>query len=90
MILRSTVHPTVTALTERMLSKRGLQIDVAFCPERIAEGHAMTELFDLPQIVGARTERAGDRAEKFFRTLTDERCPPHWTFVPVTWWTANW
>ena len=71
-ILRSTVHPTVTALTERMLGKRGLQVDVAFCPERIAEGHAMTELFDLPQIVGARTGRAGDRAEKFFRTLTDE------------------
>src|SRR5215472_9369695 len=71
-ILRSTVHPTVTALTERMLSKRGLQVDVAFCPERIAEGHAMVELFDLPQIVGARTDRAGDRAEKFFRTLTEE------------------
>ena len=71
-ILRSTVHPTVTALTERMLAKRGLRVDVAFCPERIAEGHAMTELFDLPQIVGARTARAGDRAEKFFRTLTGE------------------
>jgi UDP-N-acetyl-D-mannosaminuronic acid dehydrogenase len=71
-ILRSTVHPTVTALTERMLAKRGLQVDVAFCPERIAEGHAMTELFDLPQIVGARTARAGERAEKFFRTLTEE------------------
>ena len=71
-ILRSTVHPTVTALTEQMLSKRGLRVDVAFCPERIAEGHAMTELFSLPQIVGARTGRAGDRAEKFFRALTDE------------------
>ena len=71
-ILRSTVHPTVTALTERMLAKRGLRVDVAFCPERIAEGHAMTELFDLPQIVGARTAQAGDRAEKFFRTLTEE------------------
>jgi UDP-N-acetyl-D-mannosaminuronic acid dehydrogenase len=71
-ILRSTVHPTVTALTERMLSQRGLRIDVAFCPERIAEGHAMTELFSLPQIVGARTGQAGDRAEKLFRTLTDE------------------
>jgi UDP-N-acetyl-D-mannosaminuronic acid dehydrogenase len=70
-ILRSTVHPTVTTLTERMLSKRGVRVDVAFCPERIAEGQAMTELFDLPQIVGARTGEAGDRAEKFFRTLTD-------------------
>jgi UDP-N-acetyl-D-mannosaminuronic acid dehydrogenase len=72
MILRSTVHPGVTALTERMLAGKGLNLDVAFCPERIAEGRAMTELFDLPQIVAARTERAGDRAEKFFRTLTNE------------------
>jgi UDP-N-acetyl-D-mannosaminuronic acid dehydrogenase len=71
-ILRSTVHPTVTALTERMLSKRGIKVDLAFCPERIAEGHAMEELFDLPQIVGARTDQAGDRAEKFFRILTNE------------------
>ena len=40
-------------------------IDVAFCPERIAEGNAMEELRALPQIVSAsRTERgapAGDR-----------------------------
>ncbi len=71
-ILRSTIHPTVTALTERMLRKRGICVDIAFCPERIAEGHAMTELFDLPQIVGARTDRAGDRAEKFFRNITNE------------------
>ena len=72
MILRSTVHPGVTALTERMLAGKGLNLDVAFCPERIAEGRAMTELFDLPQIVAARTERAGDRAEKFFRALTND------------------
>jgi UDP-N-acetyl-D-mannosaminuronic acid dehydrogenase len=69
-ILRSTVHPGVTALTERMLSRRGLRIDVAFCPERIAEGKAMTELFDLPQIVAARQDSAADRAEKVFRNLT--------------------
>ncbi len=35
----------------------GLDVDVAFCPERIAEGKAMVELFELPQIVAARTER---------------------------------
>ncbi len=72
MILRSTVHPGVTALTERMLAGKGLNLDVAFCPERIAEGRAMTELFDLPQIVAARTGRAGDRAEKFFRNLAEQ------------------
>ncbi|MGW1952366.1 nucleotide sugar dehydrogenase [Streptomyces sp. NPDC001920] len=71
-MLRSTVHPGVTALTERLLERLGTTVDVAFCPERIAEGAAMTELFELPQLVAARSQRAGDRAEKFFRTLTDK------------------
>jgi len=74
-MLRSTVHPGVTALTERLLQRHGLNVDVAFCPERIAEGKAMTELFDLPQIVAARTDSARARAEKFFRTLTDQIVP---------------
>jgi UDP-N-acetyl-D-mannosaminuronic acid dehydrogenase len=71
-VLRSTVHPGVTALTERQLAARGLVVDVAFCPERIAEGRALVELFDLPQIVAGRTGRAGERAEKLFRCLTDQ------------------
>jgi UDP-N-acetyl-D-mannosaminuronic acid dehydrogenase len=70
-VLRSTVYPGVTALTEKLLNSRGLHVDVAFCPERIAEGKAMTELFTLPQIVAARTPQALDRAEKLFRHLTD-------------------
>ncbi|SDZ58249.1 UDP-N-acetyl-D-mannosaminuronic acid dehydrogenase, partial [Asanoa ishikariensis] len=50
-MLRSTVYPGVTALTEKLLAGKGVAVDVAFCPERIAEGKAMTELFELPQIV---------------------------------------
>jgi UDP-N-acetyl-D-mannosaminuronic acid dehydrogenase len=75
LVLRSTVHPGVTALTERLISRLGRDIDVAFCPERIAEGKAMTELFELPQIVSARTPQALQRAEKLFRTLTDQIVP---------------
>jgi len=74
-VLRSTVYPGVTALTEKLLRDKGVIADVAFCPERIAEGKAMTELFDLPQIVAARTDSARARAEKFFRTLTDQIVP---------------
>ena len=55
LILRSTVYPGVTALVEKIVAGLGLDIDVAFCPERIAEGQAMTELFELPQIVASRT-----------------------------------
>jgi UDP-N-acetyl-D-mannosaminuronic acid dehydrogenase len=53
-----------------VVSEFGLDIDIAFCPERIAEGRAMTELFDLPQIVAARTETAQRRAEALFGSLT--------------------
>jgi len=70
LILRSTVFPGVTALVEKMIAGLGLQIDVAFCPERIAEGKAMTELFELPQIISCRTPAGTDRARELFGRLT--------------------
>jgi UDP-N-acetyl-D-mannosaminuronic acid dehydrogenase len=72
LILRSTVYPGVTALVEKMIAAQGLDIDVAFCPERIAEHKAMEELFSLPQIVSSRTERGRARAAALFSTLTDK------------------
>ena len=72
LILRSTVYPGVTELVERMIARLGVDVDVAYCPERIAEGKAMTELFELPQIVSGRTERAQQRAEALFRRLTEK------------------
>jgi len=69
------VFPGVTALVEKMMARLGLQIEVAFCPERIAEGKAMTELFELPQIVSARSAHALERASALFGTLTDKIVP---------------
>ena len=71
LVLRSTVFPGSTALVERLITGLGLQIDVAFCPERIAEGKAMTELFELPQIVSARSASGLERAAKLFSILTN-------------------
>lgn len=71
LVLRSTVYPGVTRRIERLVERLGLDIDVAFCPERIAEHKAMTELFELPQIVGASTESGRKRASDLFRTLTE-------------------
>jgi UDP-N-acetyl-D-mannosaminuronic acid dehydrogenase len=71
-ILRSTIYPGVTALVERQLAEFGLEMSVAFCPERIAEGKALTELYDLPQIIGASSPEVGQRAEVLFRKLTDK------------------
>jgi len=72
LILRSTVYPGVTRKVEELLGRRGLDLDVAFCPERIAEGRALSELYELPQIVAARTGRSLERAEKLFGNLTAE------------------
>lgn len=69
-VLRSTVYPGVTRTIERLFTDAGLDLDVAFCPERIAEGRAMEELFSLPQIVSGRTQQARDRAAKLFGALT--------------------
>ena len=71
LILRSTVFPGVTRLVERLIDRLGKSIDVAFCPERIAEGKAMDELHTLPQIVAARSDRAFGRAATLFHNLTD-------------------
>ncbi len=69
-VLRSTVYPGTTEYVSAAFGDRGLRVDVAFCPERIAEGHALEELLSLPQIIGADEGRAGDRAEALFHHLT--------------------
>jgi UDP-N-acetyl-D-mannosaminuronic acid dehydrogenase len=72
LVLRSTIYPGVTALVERMIEDRGRRIDVAFCPERIAEGVAMEELRSLPQIVSGRTSAVTERAAELFSHITTE------------------
>jgi UDP-N-acetyl-D-mannosaminuronic acid dehydrogenase len=69
LILRSTVFPGVTQQVERMLAGLNLKIPVVFCPERIAEGFAMQELSELPQIIGARNDTDFNRAAKIFDSL---------------------
>jgi len=68
-VLRSTVYPGTTAYVIQALADRGRKVDVAFCPERIAEGHALEEITSLPQIIGADEKRAGDRAAELFKRL---------------------
>jgi UDP-N-acetyl-D-mannosaminuronic acid dehydrogenase len=67
--LRSTVYPGTTGYVAQHLVDRGCSVDVAFCPERIAEGHALEELHSLPQIIGADDDRAADRAAALFGIL---------------------
>lgn len=72
LVLRSTVYPGVTRLVERRLADLGVDIDIAFCPERIAEGKAFTELYSLPQIVSGCSAAAVSRASELFAMLTSQ------------------
>ena len=68
-VLRSTVFPGTTETVQRRLRSAGVQAEVAFCPERIAEGHALEELTTLPQLVGATSDIAFERASTLFKRL---------------------
>ncbi|TME02573.1 MAG: nucleotide sugar dehydrogenase [Chloroflexi bacterium] len=68
-VLRSTVFPSTTEGVERRLQAAGVDATVAFCPERIAEGHALEEVTSLPQLIGASSDEAYERASKLFAPL---------------------
>lgn len=70
LILRSTLYPGVSERIRRYLAESGHDLDVAFCPERIAEGHALTEFYTLPQIVAGCSPRAFDRAAALFSLMS--------------------
>ena len=71
-VLRSTVYPGTTAYVAQHLEARDKVVDLAFCPERIAEGHALEELHTLPQIIGADSESAASRAAALFGRLASQ------------------
>ncbi|MDE1861174.1 MAG: nucleotide sugar dehydrogenase [Candidatus Micrarchaeota archaeon] len=72
LILRSTVYPGTTDMISRTLAENGKRIDVSFCPERIAEGYALKEIYELPQIVSGTTPEAEKRAKELFSAIAKE------------------
>jgi UDP-N-acetyl-D-mannosaminuronic acid dehydrogenase len=70
LVMRSTLSPGITDKVRAHLIKHGKKTLVAFCPERIVEGKALTELYDLPQIVAGCTPAATKRASDLFKILT--------------------
>ena len=75
-ILRSTVpagtsRNTVLPLLEQHSGlKCGRDFHLAFAPERTAEGKAMKELRELPQVIGGFNEESMEAAAALFRDLT--------------------
>ena len=71
-ILRSTVRiGTTREIVVPILERSGKSFEIAMCPERTLEGRALQELRELPQVVGADTPHAADRAAAMFRQITN-------------------
>jgi UDP-N-acetyl-D-mannosaminuronic acid dehydrogenase len=71
-VLRSTVFPGATQKVFEHLQRRLPGIDVAFCPERVAQGAAIKEIGTMPQMISGVGERALSRARDLFRRICPE------------------
>src|SRR5205807_1540653 len=72
LILRSTLYPGTSARVQRWLSDNGFKFDVAVCPERITQGHGLSEILTLPQIISAFSPAGMTRARELLATLNDD------------------
>ncbi len=72
LILRSTIFPGLSARIQADLDRRGLQIDVAFCPERVAQGASLREFRELPQIISAFRPETLTTVRNLFGRFTPE------------------
>jgi UDP-N-acetyl-D-mannosaminuronic acid dehydrogenase len=75
LVLRSTVYPGATLRLQRWLDENAPGVDLAFCPERVAQGYALREIADLPQIVSGTTPRACERAAALFSIVAKKTVP---------------
>ena len=76
-VLRSTLAPKTTEFVSLLIKKEtgfenGKDYFLSFCPERIAEGKALKELNELPQIIGANDDESFLVAETIFSKLTKD------------------
>ena len=76
LVLRSTVSPGTTDYVKSYLAEQGFNVGsnffLAFCPERIAEGKSLSELAEIPQIVGGSDRASTEKAADFFKSLSIE------------------
>lgn len=69
LILRSTVYPGTTEKVADLFREHRKKVSVSFCPERVAEGYAIKEIKELPQIISGTSKKAVDKAAGLFRKV---------------------
>ena len=78
-IFRSTMPPKTTTdiiiplIEDKTGLKAGKDFSIGVCPERILEGQAIKEIFELPEIIGGVDEASNEIATELFRTINPEK-----------------
>jgi len=72
LVLRSTVFPGTTDWLDGYLARKGRNLKVAFCPERVVQGNGIKELKETPQIISGTTPAAEEEAAKLFSAIAPE------------------
>ncbi|MGA3065339.1 MAG: nucleotide sugar dehydrogenase [Tepidisphaeraceae bacterium] len=72
LILRSTVFPGISKLIQSHLHNMGLDIGVAFCPERVAQGFSLREFRELPQVISAFDPATLKQVRELFARFTSQ------------------
>jgi UDP-N-acetyl-D-mannosaminuronic acid dehydrogenase len=70
LILRSTVYPGVSKHIQAHLQDKGLDVKVAFCPERVPQGYALREFREFPQIISAFDKNTLMKVREVFGRFT--------------------
>jgi len=76
-VLESTTYPGTTRerlvpLLEESGLRAGVDVNVAFSPERVDPGRADFTLRNTPKVIGGMTPGCADRAEALYRRVCDE------------------
>ena len=66
-ILKSTVPPFTTENDVAKPLRKFAKVQVAFCPERLAEGNAINECKKIPVVVGGIDRESSIKAENFWK-----------------------
>lgn len=68
-VMRSTLYPGTMEHLYNKIQSEGMDVRMAFCPERVAEGYALEEITNLPQIVSAFDEESFEAAYNVFSAI---------------------
>lgn len=69
-VVRSTVFPGENSKLRKLIQENNSEIELCYCPERIAAGNAIKEIKEFPQIIAGENKDAIKKVCSLFETIT--------------------